>query len=173
MPGFPQQTKSSNLHHHFARKYRINLHLNHGPFLRDHHTSCRRVKSHWFTLHLHNTARVGKCNPYRCDTAFTFNVCTIFPYKIMPLYLQVYTSWCTTSCNDTVRNADYMASGNWERVMNFEGCGIVVNLTVLFGNLSEWDANLGIVGVSAETETSRIKVRKVTTWTKRTDMVIV
>jgi hypothetical protein len=47
--------------------------------------------------------------------------------------------------------------------MNFEGCGIVVNLTVLFGNLSEWDANLGIVGVSAETETSRIKVRKVTT----------
>jgi hypothetical protein len=43
--------------------------------------------------------------------------------------------------------------------MSFEGCGIVVNLTVLFGNLSEWAANLGIVGFP----TSRIKVRKVTT----------
>jgi hypothetical protein len=92
------------------------------------------------------------------DTALAFNVCRIFRYKIMPLYQQVYNSWCTASCNDTVRNADYMASGNWERVMSSGGCGIVVNLKVLFRNLSEWATKLGTVCVPAETETtSRIK----------------
>jgi len=45
---------------------------------------------------------------------------------------------------------------------------------VLFRNLTEWAANLGIVGVPADSETtSSIQVRKATIWTQLTDMQII
>jgi len=89
MPELPQQTKSSNLHHHFAWKTQNQSPSKAWALTARSSRAMSEVKSQWFILrHLRNTARLGRCNPYRCLIQFLRSMFA----QYSPIKLRIYNN---------------------------------------------------------------------------------
>ena len=123
MPGLPEQSKSSNFHHHLAWKYKNQSPSKAWALLSRSSRSMSKVKSHWFIRHLRNTARLGRCNPYRRLIQLLSSMFAQHsPIKLCLYnrrYLLLYAQLPVTTQLET-QTIWRLAT---EQIMSYEGCG--------------------------------------------------